>query len=157
MGSAGARDEGRVKRYSLERSMMDRWARWRRALGAYGAAHLYYPRRNVLHRMAELGVRTQPVSYEPEPGGDDIEEQIESFMDSLRSSQDAEDRYIHLCLEARHRRTVGSLSVESLGPRGLTEREMARVILGVNDDAAVMRFRRLCERGYSQLADWLGG
>lgn len=140
----------RIVAYSTERSLLDRWAIWREHSMGQGA--MGWPRATLLHRVAEYGIRTEPVKYDSGPDYDQSSPEVDAWMRLL--ARDAPQ--VHLCLQARHRRVIGTVRV-GVKPEGrpYREYEVAEIALGGHGRGVLRRFQRLCEDGYAGLQSWL--
>lgn len=140
----------RQEGFAFEKGWMDSWAIWRES-GFFDQAKPSSP----LARMQELGVCLDPSGYGSEPEINDIGERVQAFMTALARDFPR----VHVCLEARHRRVVGSIPLgqkreESGRLRPYYDREIAEICLGAGQ-STLMQYRRLCETGYLKLRSFM--
>lgn len=146
--------------YEAEKEAMDQWAVWRDR-GFYDAGHLGIGK-TPLQKFGEMGMRVGAVNYSAEPDHDTLSPRVEVFMRGLLATHPK----AHLCLEARHRRVVGTIRIglkvirrgdEVVKMRLYKDSELAEALGWGPDHASRMRFRRLCDEGYGGLKSHLNG
>ena len=131
-------------RHARERRLFDHWAvwcerQWDESLGL--------PRVTWLAKLVQYGERLGVMHAATEvlpPDHSDAEE-VNAFMEWVRGACPP----IHAALMARHRGIcLERKTSRAARPRHGVERRYAECLFNDSSNAAVQRFRRLCEQGY---------
>ena len=164
------------------RAILDDWAHWIEARNAAEFRRLNYPCQDTTSRMADFygeradkrtgkAVVAAPIDYattEEERAAAFAKmdartraakcERVDAFMATLR----IEKPLHHLCIEAKHRRVIGSIRVGSKrGKNGRTvpmkDYDLAEACIkgAMTTTAKSIRFSRLCGEVYENLAEHL--
>ena len=154
--------------YKVERGLFDAWARWIDNCDRAAILAHWYPRQDSTSRLAdrygkpdaapteylitqEELARSEAISRLAAQSESERCERVDRFMAGLKTTAPMQ----HLCIEARHRRVVGSVHVGTRkGANGrrvaMREIDLAAICIKGNNsmDAKLSAFKRHCVLAY---------
>lgn len=127
---------------TVQRSMMDNWASWRRRKKYAGG-----PKKPtcVIGDIQELGITTGPVHYsQHEVDPDEAAQFVDQFMIELNSTH----HRIWAALMARHTKEYIDRTGAYRQGKGMPIRDIAMQMYGTSQETARKHLSRLCNEGY---------